>query len=118
MKLTKTSCLELVKKYVVGIENVKLKDMKNYRYFSEKRNLHFHFTIFVSDDYELKVMVCNRKYGDVMIWMTLFHYHDIYLDGRIVISTCAFHIGIDEEIAYSTNRIEKFDVSYCLSLFD
>ena len=117
MKLNKTSCLELVKKYVKGIENVRLKDMYNYRYFSEKRNLHFHFSIWLSDEYELRVMVCNAKYCDVIIWFTLVHYDDEYLDGKLVKSSCSFHIGIDGMLIYSTDSIRQFDVSHCLMPF-
>ena len=118
MKLTKTSCLELVKKYVVGIESAKVCHMRNYRYFSENHNLHFHFSIWLSDECELLVNVVNKKYCDAILFLTLLHYDDSYLDGRSVVSACNFHIGIDEEIVYSTNRIEKFDVSYCLSLVE
>lgn len=117
MKLNKTSCLELVKKYVKGIENVRLKDMRDYFYYSLRRDLHFHFTILLSDEYELRVKISNMKYGDVFLGVLLIHYDDSYLDGRLVKSSCVFHIGIDEMLVYSTDSVKQFDISHCLIPF-
>lgn len=109
MNLTKTSCLDLVKKYVVGIEKVKPYQLSEYRYFSEKKNKHFHFKIYDSfDDFCLHVMVCNYRYGDIRIWIALSHL-DSNFDSITDGSWC-FHIGSNGELKYSTNNDKSVSV--------
>lgn len=102
MNLTKTSCLDLVKQYVEGIEKVKPYQLSEYRYYSEKKNKHFHFKIYdLFDDFCLHVMVCNYWCGDVRIWITLSHLDSDF--NSVTDDSICFHIGVDGELKYSTN---------------